>query len=164
MAEEKTLTVIRGQIDSTAALQNVAGMTADIPVVSEGSVLYPYMGFTARCTIPTIIGRQSISVNCLVDGVNGLGATAHPFSTERIFAGDLVRLQAKITSDDARRTAQRTIAHRLGKQLKMIAPFNIQLKSTGVIYKRFWIIGIGDGRIMTDSVTGNMHALGATAA
>ncbi len=163
MNKEKTLTVIREQVDSTTALRNVEVMT-DVPAVIEESVLYPYIGFTACCTVPTMIGKKKVSVTCLVDGVNGLGATADSFRTEEALAHDDVRLQSKITADDAQRTARRTVTHRLGKKLKMIAPFDVQLETTGIVYKRFWVIRIGDGRIMADSVTGNMHPLSVTAA
>ncbi len=164
MNKEQTLSIIRQRVDSTTALQNVAGMTDNVPVFVESSVLYPYIGFTARCSVPTIIGKTAMTVDCLVDGINDLGATAESFSTELTVACDEVRLQSKITASDARQTAQRTVTHRLGKQLKMIAPFDVQLEATGVVYKRFWIIRIGDGRIMADSVTGNMHPLRASAA
>ncbi len=164
MAKEKLLTVIREQVDSATALQNIAGMTSGVSVVIERSVLYPYIRFTASCSVPTMIGRKAISVDCLVDGINGLGATADPFSTERTVNCDEVRLQPKITNEAAQRIAQRTVTHQLGRQFRMIAPFDVQLEAAGTIYKRFWIIMIGDGRIMTDSVTGNMHTLSATAA
>jgi len=164
MAREGRLTIIRERVDSTTALQNVAGMTDDVAVVVEGSVLYPYIAFTARCAVPTMIGKKEITVDCLVDGVNGHGATADSFSTEQMVACDEVRLQSKITDGEARRTAQRTVTHRLGKKLKLIAPFDVQLEAAGTVYKRFWIIRIGDGRIMADSVTGNMHPLSASAA
>lgn len=164
MNKEKVLNVILEQVDSTTALRNVAGMTGNVPVVNEGSVLYPYIGFTARCSVPTIVGKKAMTVDCLVDGINGLGATAESFSTAEIVASDELQLQSKITNGDARRTAQRTVTHRLGKELKMIAPFDVQLEATGVMYKRFWIIRVGDSRIMADSVTGNMHPLSATAA
>ena len=164
MAKQEKFTIIRERVDSTAALQNVVGMTDDIPAVIEGSVLYPYIGFTAQCSVPTMIGKKEICIDCLVDGVNGHGATADSFSTERMVASDEVKLQSTITDDEARRTAQRTVTHRLSKQLKMIAPFDVQLNAAGTVYKRFWIIRIGDARIMADSVTGNMHPLSASAA
>ena len=164
MTEERIINVIRGQVDSTTALRHVEGMTGNVSVIFEGSVLYPYIGYTARCNVPTMIGMKKVSVTCLVDGVNGLGATADSFRTEEALTHDEVRLQSKITADDAQRTARRTVTHRLGKKLKMIAPFDVQLETAGIVYKRFWIIRIGDGRIMADSVTGNMHPLSMTAA
>jgi len=164
MIKEKLLTVIREQVDSATALQNIAGMTGGVSVVVERSVLYPYIRFTAQCSVPTMIGRKAISLDCLVDGINGLGATADPFCTDPLILCDEVRLQHRITSDAAQRTAQRTVTHQLGRQFRMIALFDVQLEAAGTIYKRFWIIKIGNGRIMTDSVTGNMHTLSAHAA
>ncbi len=164
MNKEGKFAVIRERVDSITALQNVASMTDGVPAVIEGSVLYPYIGFTAQCRVPTMIGKKEICIDCLVDGVNGHGATADTFSTGQTVARDEVRLQARITDDEAQRTAQRTVTHRLSKQLKMIAPFDVQLEAAGTVYKRFWIIRIGDGRIMADSVTGNMHPLSASAA
>jgi hypothetical protein len=164
MNKEKVLNVIHEQVDSTTALRNVAGMIGDVPVVNEGSVFYPYFEFTARCSVPTIVGKKAMTVVCLVDGINGLAATAESFSTEEIVAVDEMQLQPKVTNGNARQTAQRTVTHRLGKELKMIAPFDVQLEATGVVYKRFWIIRIGDSRIMADSVTGDMHPLSANAA
>lgn len=164
MTEDRTLNVIREQVGSAAALQNVATLTNDVPVFLEGSVLYPYFAFTARCSVATMIGKRSISLDCLVDGVNGFGATADSFSTEQVVTSDEIRLQSKISIDVAERTAKRTVTHRLGKQLKMIAPFDVQLESAGTVYKRFWIVRVGNSRIMADSVTGNLHPLAASAA
>jgi hypothetical protein len=164
MTKERTLNVIRERVDSNTALRNAAGLTNGVPVFVEGSVLYPYFAFNARCTVATMAGSRSMSVDCLVDGINGLGATADSYSTGEVTACDDVQLQTKVAVDDAQRTAQRTVTHRLGKQLKMIAPFDVQLEAAGTIYKRFWIMRVGDGRIMADSVTGNMHSLNASAA
>ena len=164
MNKEEKFAVIHERVDSTTALQNVSSVTDDVHAVIECSVLYPYIAFTAQCAVPTMIGKKEITVDCLVDGVNGHGATADSFSTEQTVAGDEVRLQSRITDDEAQRTAQRTVTHRLGKKLKLIAPFDVQLEAAGTVYKRFWIIRIGDGRIMADSVTGNLHPLSASAA
>jgi hypothetical protein len=164
MAKERTLAVIREQVDPGSALQRVEGVTIGVSAVVERSVLYPYIQFTAQCTVPTMIGGKGLSIDCLVDGINGLGATADPFSTDQLVLRDEVRLQPKITNDEARRAAQRTVTHQLGKRLRMIAPFDVELEPVGTIYKRFWIIRIGKGRIMVDSVTGDMHPLSANAA
>jgi hypothetical protein len=163
MNKGKMLTLIRGEIDANAALRNLEGMTAHIPVV-ERSVLYPYSRFTATCEVPTMIGRKSMTMNCLVDDINGHAATADDFATDTIDSLNETCLQAAISDDDAKRAARRTVAHRLGKRLRVIAPFNVQLESAGKVYRRFWIIRIGGQRIMTDSVTGGMHPLDASAA
>jgi hypothetical protein len=164
MVKRRMVAVIREQVDPTAALQDVSGMADDVPVFIEGSVLYPYIQYTAKCTVPTLLGRKSLSVDCLVDGINGLGATADTFSVEQVNSNDEKCLHAEITSGEAQQAAQRTVTHSLGKQLKVIAPFDVQLEPAGTIYKRFWIIRIGDDRVIADSVTGGMHPLHAFAA
>jgi hypothetical protein len=164
MARGRTFTGIREQVDSTTALKNIAGITDDVSAVVEESVLYPYFRFTTQCTVPTMIGKKGMSVDCLVDGMNNLGATADRFATDQLVSCDEIWLQPRITIEQAQRTAQRTVTHQLSKQLRMIAPFDVHLESEGTIYKRFWIIRIGDSRIMTDSVTGSMHPLNAKSA
>lgn len=163
MSKEGILEVICGEIDASAALRNVEGIGGHIPVV-EQSVLYPYRRYTVRCDVPTMIGNKSMTLNCLVDGINGHAATTDDFATDKHNSLRERRLQTFIPDDDAKRAARRTVTHRLGKKLRMIAPFNVQLESAGTVYRRFWIIRIGEQRIMTDSVTGNMHLLDATAA
>jgi hypothetical protein len=164
MTRATTVAVMHGQVDSTAVLRNIEGMTDELADSIEGSVLYPYFGFSARCTVPTMIGKRTMTVDCLVDGINGHGATADSFATEQTNASDEVLLQSRITDEDAQRTARRTLMHRLGRQLKMIASFDVQLESAGTIYKRFWIIRVGNDRVIADSVTGHVHPLSATAA
>jgi len=164
MATHKMLSIIREQVDAAAARQSVTGLAGGSTVKFEGSVLYPYVRFIAECSVPTLIGRKRISVECLVDGVNGLGATADPVVTDDRTARDENCLQMKISADAAQRSAQRTMTHQLGRKFRTIAAFEVALEPAGKIYKRFWIMRVGDSRIMTDSVTGNMHQLSASAA
>jgi len=164
MATHKALTIIREQVDADAARRSVVSLTGGSMVTVEGSVLYPYVRFTAECSVPTMVGRKHINVECLVDGVNGLAATADPVVAEERIADNETLLQTRISGDAARRSAQRTVTHQLGRKFKTIAAFDVALQPAGNIYKRFWIIRVGDSRIMTDSVTGNMHQLNATAA
>ncbi len=164
MTRERTLTVIRGQIDAGAVLQDLADKATGVPVVLERSVLYPYSWFKARCRVPTIGGTKTITVDCLVDGINGHGMTADAFASDAIIdAGEKI-LCPIVNNDDAREIAQRTVTHGLGKKLKMIAPFDVCPEEQGTVYKRFWIVRMGAGRAMIDSVTGGMHPLRATAA
>jgi hypothetical protein len=164
MTMHKMFSIIREQIDADAARQSVAGLTNGSTVSFGGSVLYPYIRFTAECSVPTLIGRKHISVECLVDGVNGLAATADPVVADERTASDELILQTEISADAAQRSAQRTVTHQLGRKFRTIAAFDVALQPAGKIYKRFWILRVGDSRIMTDSVTGNMHQLSASAA
>ncbi len=164
MADEKMLTVIREQVDVSAALQSIHAVRGDVAGIVEQKLFYPYYRFKANCKVPTMIGKQDVAVDCLVDGINGLGATADPFATDQLNVSDENHLKPEITNCEAVKIAHRTVTHQLGKKLKMIAPFDVTLKATGLVYRSFWIVRIGDSRIMVDSVTGGTHALSASAA
>ena len=164
MADEKMLTVIREQVDASAALQSIHAVRGDVAGVVEQKMMYPYYRFRASCKVPTIIGKQDVAVDCLVDGANGLGATADPFATDQVSVTDENHLQPELSNGEAVKIAQRTVTHQLGKKLKMIAPFDVTLEAKGMIYRSFWIVRVGDSRIMVDSVTGGMHSLSANAA
>ena len=164
MADEKMLTVIREQVDASAALQSIHSVRGDVAGVVEQKLYYPYYRFKAGCKVPTMIGKQDVAVDCLVDGINGLGATADPFATDQLNVSNENHLKPEITNCEAVKIAHRTVTHQLGKKLKMIAPFDVTLEATGLVYRSFWIVRIGDSQIMVDSVTGGTHALSASAA
>jgi hypothetical protein len=164
VVDEKMLTVIREQVDASAALQCIHTARGDIAGVIEQKLFYPYYRFQAGCKVPTMIGRQDVAVDCLVDGINGLGATTDPFATEQLRVTDENQLRPEISNREAAKVAHRTVTHQLGKKLKVIAPFDVTLEAKGMIYRSFWIIRIGDSRIMVDSVTGGTHPVRASAA
>lgn len=164
MSRGDAITVVRERIDSATALRGVADKVPGLPVILEQSVLYPYIRFDARCTVPTISGRKTVSLSCLVDGMNGHGMTTDTFDTREICDPDGRTLRQVIRDDDARRTAQRTLTHGLGRKLKMIAPFDVRFEEEGTIYRRFWIVRVGDDRVIVDSVTGDTHPVCSRAA
>ena len=45
-----------------------------------------------------------------------------------------------------------------------IAGFDVDLKSRGIVYKRFWIVQTSDARLLVDSTTANWHPLKLEAA
>jgi len=158
------LKVIREQNDASAALRSINAVRGGIAGVVEQKLVYPYFQFTARCKVPTVVGKKELTIVCLVDGVNGHGATADHFSTDERIIQEESRLQLGISQDEAAKIAQRTVTHQLGKKIKIIAPFDVVLESTGLVYRSFWIARVGGKRIMIDSVTGAMHPLIANAA
>jgi hypothetical protein len=127
-------------------------------------VIYPYYCFDAHCSVPTLVGRKDISLICLVDAVNGLGATADNFAlkTETVPAASL--LSVALEPDTAIDIAQRTVTHRMGKKLRMIASFDVSIVPRGMVHKRFWIVQSSEARVMVDSTTGNLHPLKLRAA
>jgi len=159
MTKEREVVVVRGSITSTDALCLVSSLTGDINVRLEPAMIYPYYCFDANCSVPTLVGRKDVSLLCLVDAVNGLGATADSFELKKETVPAELLLPIEICSDAAAGIAQRTVTHRMGKKLRMIASFDVAVVPRGIVHKRFWIVQSSDARVMVDGTTGNLHPL-----
>jgi hypothetical protein len=164
MSECEQVVVIRGAINATDALCIVASLTSDVEATVETGMIYPYYCFDAHCMVPTMTGRKEVSMICLVDAANGLGATADSFelTTESVPAENLVA--AGIEADEAVEIAQRTVTHRLGRQLRTIASFDVDIRPRGLVHKRFWIVRTSEAHVMVDSANGGLHPLKLRAA
>ncbi len=159
MTKEREVVVVRGSITSTDALCLVSSLTGDINVTLEPAMIYPYYCFDANCSVQTLVGRKDVSLLCLVDAVNGLGATADSFELKKETVPAEPLLPIEICSDAAADIAQRTVTHRMGKKLRMIASFDVAIVPRGIVHKRFWIVQSSDARVMVDGTTGNLHPL-----
>lgn len=155
----KQVEVVLGAISRRKALSLVSSLTGDMHVMLEPEKIYPYYYFDAHCSVPTLAGRKDISLQCLVDAVNGLGATADSFEakTDRVRQEDVV--STAVQTDAAAAIAQRTVTHRMGRKLRMIASFDVAIVPRGIVHKRFWIVQTSAARIMIDSTTGKLHPL-----
>lgn len=161
---DRRVTIIDGEVGSSDAIRIATAATGDDNAFVERAVCYPYYWFEARCTLPSLAGRQAMSLTCLVDAINGIGATADEFQTkeEVIRAGD--ELAERIDDDEAAEIARRTISHTLSRKVRTIASFDVELEPCGVIHKRYWIIRTSGARLMVDSSTGHLHPLKLRAA
>ena len=101
---------------------------------------------------------------CLVDAVNGLGATADSFELKKESVPGDSLLAAEIEPADANAIAHRTVTHRLGRKLRTIASFDVELQPRGLVHKRFWIVRTKAARVMVDSTNGGLHPLKMRAA
>lgn len=164
MTDRQQVVVIRGALNSTDALCVVASLTSNMDAIVETEMIYPYFCFDANCSVPTVIGRKAVSMICLVDAVNGLGATADSFGLRKEDVGSDILLAAEIENAEAEKAAHRTVTHRLGKKLRTISTFDVALTPRGLIHKRFWIVRTSDARVMVDSTTGSLHPLKLRAA
>ena len=162
--DREQVVVIAGVLGATDALCVVASLTGDLEARVEKDILYPYHCFDADCSIPTLAGRKGLTMICLVDAVNGLGATADNFElkSEAVSAASL--LEAEIDSDSAGDIAHRTVTHRLGRKLRTISSFDVALLPRGIVHKRFWIVRTSDVHVMVDSTSGGLHPLKLRAA
>ncbi len=105
-----------------------------------------------------------MSLICLVDAVNSLGATADGFELEKESVPRDSLLDAEIGAKDAAAVAHRTVIHRLGKKLRTIAAFDVDIRPRGLAHKRFWIVRTAGAHVMVDSTNGGLHPLKLRAA
>jgi hypothetical protein len=164
MTEQRSLSVIQQQVDAASALRSIDALSGGATATIERMMYYPYYRFTANCAVPTLFGRKAMIINCLVDGVSGLGATAGDFLLEPATVAADMLLQLAVSAQDAERAAHRTISHQLGRKLRMIATFQVEIEPQSVIYKGFWIVRSKDTLIMVDSSSGCIHPLSSRAA
>jgi hypothetical protein len=164
MTEEAQAVMIRGAFNATDALCVVASLTGDLAARVERDVIYPYYCFDASCSIPTLAGRKPLSMVCLVDAVNGLGATADSFElgTERVPAAAI--MATALAAGDAADIAIRTATHALGRKFRTIADFDVDLARRGLVHKRFWIVRTSEARLLVDSTTAGWYPLKLMAA
>ena len=164
MQDKEQAIVVRGALNATEAMCVVASLTGDFDASVENEILYPYHCFDADCSIPTLAGRRSLTIICLVDAVNGLGATADNFvlKNESVSATSLIG--SEVDSTAAGDIAHRTVTHRLGRKLRTISTFDVALTPRGIVHKRFWIVTTNNARVMVDSTSGGLHPLKMRAA
>ena len=163
MAEQQLNTIV-GRVDASAAIHQVLSMTGDASAEIQRRLYYPYYRFSADCQIPTLGGRKAMTVDCLVDGVDGLGATTDPYSVDTLMVPTEDLLRVTVSSDDAWRAAHRIVTHQLTRRLRMLASFDTKLESHGVIYRCFWIIRVSQSIVTVDSLTGGVQPLNLRAA
>ena len=164
VAENQSLNLVRQQVDAASALRSIDELAGAATASIERKMYYPYYRFTANCAVPTLFGRKTMTVNCLVDGVSGLGATASDFSIELATVPADALLQLAVSAQEAERAAHRTISHQLSRKLRMIASFEMDIEPQSIVYKGFWIIRSQDTLLMVDSSSGCIHPLSSRAA
>lgn len=164
MSKQEQIVVVRSAVTATDALCVVANLTGDLDARVESEVIYPYHCFSGDCSVPTLVGRKQLAMICLVDAVNGLGATADSFELKKETVPVEQILAADVDEKSAAEIARSTLTHRLGRKLRMIASFDVAMNGRGLVHKRFFIIQSSDARVMVDSTTGGLHPLKLEAA
>ena len=164
MAERESIVMIAGSFNATDAVCVIASLTGDLDARVESEIVYPYYCFDAECSLPTLAGRKTMNLLCLVDAVNGLGSTADSFQlkNERVAASRV--LDVETGAEESTRVAQQTVTHYLGRRLRTISDFDVRLTARGLVHKRFWIVQTSDARLLVDSTTGAWTALKLMAA
>jgi len=164
VADDQLISVIRQQVDAASALRSIDALAGAATASIERKMYYPYYRFKANCTVPTLFGRKMMTVNCLVDGVSGLGATSGAFSIDPATVPADAPLQLAVSEGEAERAVRRTVSHQLSRKLRMIASFQVDIEPQSIVYKGFWIIRSQDTLVMVDSSSGCIHPLNSRAA
>lgn len=164
MSRRATITLITASIGSADALRVVDTIAGSQAASIDRKIYYPYFYFSANCSARTLFGSKPISASCLIDGCSGIGATADPFTVvETRVPADAV-LKTRNGTQEARKAAHRFLTHNLGRRLRTIGHFNVELEANGLVYKAFWLVRCGDTVVMVDSLSGCLHTLGRRAA
>ncbi len=158
------LAVIKGEVSDTDAIRMVAALSGSNDVRAESTQYFPYFSFAGACTLPRLFRSRQVHVRCLIDAVTGHGATADPFEISYEEQQEMNTIAVKISAQAAGVSAQRTLTHTLGRNLRVIARFDPVFDVATLVYKKFWVVGDGHVRAMVDSADGSMHPLRVHAA
>lgn len=164
MSKRETITLIRESLGSADALRIVNRIAGSRVAGIDRKIYYPYFWFSANCSVQTLFGNRPISATCLIDGCNGMGATADPITVSETSVPEDAILNARRGAKEARSVAHRFLGHCLGRRLRTIGHFNVELEARGLIYKAFWLVRCGDTLVLVDSLSGCLHTLGRRAA
>lgn len=159
MAEHRTIRVIRCNVDERAAMRMAEPFADRAAFHVDQTLYYPYRQFSGTGRVPALFSNRSLVISCLVDGRQGLAATADPFddTARSVVAGDL--LEADLPVAQAEKAARRFLSHVLTRSTKSIARFHVDLSYVGLVHKAFWLLRDGQRGLIVDSVTGQLHNL-----
>ena len=159
MPDGRNVALIRAEIgagEATSIVASVAGVTA---AAVDRQIYYPYHWYRAAGSAPGLFGRRRVSLSCLVDACNGIVSTADSFALDDVTVSGALLVAARHEACDAAVAAQRYVTHALGRGLRTIANFNVDLDHRGVVHKPFWVLRCGESRVLLDGVTGRLHPL-----
>lgn len=164
MSRHETITLIRESLGSADALRIVDTIAGTRVASIDRKIYYPYYRFSANCSAQTLFGSKPISASCLIDACHGIGATSDPVtvSASSVPTDDI--LEVRNGAKEASKAAHRFLTHILGRRLRTIGHFNVELEAKGLVHKAFWLVRCGDTVVMVDSLSGGLHTLGRRAA
>ena len=120
---------------------------------------YPYYLFQANYQVPILFLQKQLSVNCMIDALNGQAATTDSF---QVFETEVTHedvLANCINKKQAKKYGKRYIINHLGRSLKCIANFDVNMCFKNIVYKSFWVFEGNGCSLMIDSVTGSCKVI-----
>ena len=159
MHDGRNVALIRAEIGAGEARSTVASVAGVTEVVVDRRIYYPYHWYRAAGSAPGFFGRRPVSLSCLVDACSGTVSTADPFALDEVTVCDAVLVAARREACDTALAAHRYVTHALGRGLRTMANFNVDLDHRGVVHKPFWVLRCGESRVLVDGVTGRLCPL-----
>jgi hypothetical protein len=155
------ISIICAQVSAAEAIE-IAAAAGDVSGVRGATCIhYPYYWYRAQGSAPGLFGRRSLTLDCLVDARSGIASTTDRFTIEERRPADSVQLAPDRSADIARAAAQRCLAHSLGRRLRTIADFQLNLDDRGLVYKTYWVVDCAGEDLLVDSGNGAFHPLQA---
>jgi len=164
MSRRIQISLIRPLLGATDAVGVISSIAGSHAAQIERKIYYPYFWYSADCAARTLFGKKALTINCLVDGRGGLGATADSFEVDEPAVPREAVMLCRTGETQARRSAQRFVTHNLARGSKTVGNFEVALESRGLVYKAFWLVRCEGAMVMVDSVTAAVHLLGERAA
>jgi len=164
MSKMEMISLIKESLGSSDALHVVDAIAGSRVARLDRKIYYPYFWFSAECSAPTLFGNKPVSASCLIDGCSGIGATSDQFIVGESSVAAAAVLNRKTSENEAKRAAHGFLTHNLGRRLRTIGHFNVELEPLGLVHKAFWLVRCGGTVVMVDSLTGCLHTLGERAA
>ena len=120
---------------------------------------YPYYLFQANYQVPILFLQKQLSVNCMIDALNGQAATTDGFQVFETEVAHEDVLVNRINKNQAKKYGKRFIINHLGRSLKCIANFDVSMCFKNTVYKSFWVFEMNGCSLIIDSVNGSCKVI-----
>lgn len=153
---KRTVACLPANVDRSALAEYVDSEQA---LTKAERVYVPYHWFKATGAVSTLFGQRTFAVDCLVNAVSGESATADAFSPAQTEVAAESLLDPRLKSAAAKPAAEREIQQRATRTLRTLTHFGLEVTSEGLVYRPFWRVASGYGRLLVDATTGGWFPL-----
>lgn len=134
----------------------------DASVTAERKLFYPYYAVELRYAAPTLFGRSTFRIACLVDARAGLGATTDPFELETLEPSPRDIVAPCVDEPEAEHIAKRYTGYVLRNRRRALVAPTVDVVACALVYKPFWIVTHeASGPVLVDGLTGGFYPLSA---
>jgi len=131
----------------------------DLTYKTVSKSYYPYFFFQANYQVPILFLQKQLSVNCMIDALNGQAATTDGFQVFETEVAHEDVLVSRINENQAKKYGKRYMINHLGQSLKCIANFDVSMCFKNTVYKSFWVFEMNGCSLIIDSVNGSCKVI-----